>query len=51
MFYGDMMTHIAHYQVKVYFICKEGVTMDGPILEHIKENYDAHIHIFTKYAC
>lgn len=51
MFYGDAATHINHYQMKVYFICKADVTMDGPTLEHIKDNYDAHIKIFTKYAC
>lgn len=51
MFYGDAVTHIVHYQLKLYFICKEGVTMDGPKLEHIKDDYDAHIKILTKYAC
>lgn len=51
MFYGDAVTHIDHYQLKLYFICKEGVTMDGPKLEHIKDDYDAHIKILTKYAC
>ena len=51
MFYGDAVTHIMHYQLKIYFICKQGVTMDGPKLEHIKDDYDAHIKILTKYAC
>lgn len=51
MFYGDAMTHIDHYQLKLYFICKEGVEIDGPKLEHVKDNYDAHIKILTKYAC
>ena len=51
MFYGDAMTHINHYQLKLYFICKDGVHMDGPKLEHIKDGYDAHMKVLTQYAC
>lgn len=51
MFYGDTVTHIQHYQLKLYFICQKDVTMDGPKLEHIKDDYDAHMKILTKYAC
>lgn len=51
MYFGDAVTHIEHYQLKLYFICKEGVTILGPKMEHLKDDYDAHIKIFTKYAC
>lgn len=51
MFYGDAMTHIDHYQLKIYFVCQANVTMIPPMLEHIKIGYDAHIKVMTKYAC
>lgn len=48
---GDVVSPIQRYDTRVYFVCKQNVTIDGPRFEHLKDNYSAHFHVFTKYAC
>ncbi len=39
------------YKGKIYFVCDKTKDMDGPVFEHLKDNYDGHFRINTKYAC
>ncbi len=42
---------IYDYEARVYFVCKAGTEIDGPVFEHLKDTNQAHFHVFTKYAC
>ena len=50
-YFGDAVSHIMRYKCKIYFVCDKNNTITGPDFEHMKDNYDVHIHINTKYAC
>ena len=50
-YFGDAVSHIMRYKCKIYFVCDQANEIVGPDFEHLKDNYDAHIHIKTKYAC
>ena len=50
-YFGDAVTHILRYKCKIYFVCDKDNEIVGPDFEHLKDNYDAHIHIKTKHAC
>ena len=51
LYYGDTVSHIMRFKGKIYFVCDMTTEMNGPVFEHLKDNYDGHFHIFTKYAC
>ena len=48
---GDMIDHITRYEARVYFVCDKSTTINGPVFEHLKDDYKAHFHVFTKYVC
>ncbi len=48
---GDSVSHIIRWESRVYFVCDMSVDINGPVLEHVKESYQVHFHVFTKYAC
>ena len=48
---GEAESHIVQYAARLYFVCKADTTLQGPVLEHLKDSYTAHIHFFTKYVC
>ncbi len=48
---GESVSHIVRWESRVYFVCNPNVEIDGPVLEHVKESYTAHFHVFTKHAC
>ena len=50
-YFGDAVSHIMRYKCKIYFVCDQANEIVGPDFEHLKDNYDAHIHIKTKHAC
>lgn len=50
-YFGDAVSHIMRYKCKIYFVCDQNNEIVGPDFEHLKDNYDAHIHIKTKHAC
>ncbi len=50
-YFGDAVSHIMRYKCKIYFVCDKANEIVGPDFEHLKDNYDAHIHIKTKHAC
>ena len=50
-YFGDAVSHILRYKCKIYFVCDKNNTIRGPDFEHMKDNYDVHIRINTKYAC
>ena len=48
---GEAESHIVQYAARLYFVCKSGTELEGPVLEHLKDSYTAHIHFFTEYVC
>ena len=48
---GDAVDHITRYETRVYFVCNDQDEIKGPVLEHMKDSYQVHFHVFTKYAC
>ena len=48
---GEAESHIVQYAARLYFVCKAGTDLEGPVLEHLKDSYVAHIHFYTKHVC
>ena len=47
---GEAESHIVQYAARLYFVCKSGTELEGPVLEHLKDSYTAHIHFSTEYV-
>ena len=45
---GEAESHIVQYAARLYFVC---TSLEGPVLEHLKDSYTAHIHFYTEHAC
>ena len=48
---GEVESHIVQYAAQLYFVCKAGTSLEGPVLEHLKDSYTAHIHFYTEHVC
>ena len=48
---GEAESHIVQYAARLYFFCKAGTSLEGPVLEHLKDSYTAHIHFYTEHVC
>ena len=48
---GEAQSHIVQYAARLYFVCEKGTKLRGPVLEHLKDSYQAHIRFFTEYVC
>lgn len=47
---GDAVDHITRREARVYFTC-DASTITGPTFEHLKDSYQGHFAVPTKYAC
>ena len=48
---GEAESHIVQYSARLYFVCLPGTKLQGPLLEHLKDSYTAHIRFNTQYVC
>ena len=48
---GEAQSHIVQYAARLYFVCEKGTKLRGPVLEHLKGSYQAHIRFFTEHVC
>jgi hypothetical protein len=48
---GDMVDHINRYETRIYLICKNDTTVTFPTFQRLKNSYQAHFQLFTKYVC
>lgn len=48
---GEAVDHTTNYEARVYMICNKTVDFTPPQMEHMKDSYQVHFKMHTKYAC